>query len=194
MHGEFLGSACKAISLVDRASHAHLYHLHLCTGNRVFLRRPLAEQERASRRRGHWRISLRPGGIPGKLLRQQARVALSELRLDWGYRSWIQLHCSHSGAGEKCRSHLWPDAHCLGFRERLWTFVDRAYATKQRLVCQWPPCDCWHHGGVDDSANPGVAAQIDQGRRRSFESRRARREFQMTLPSDAGNPKNVRRA
>jgi MFS transporter, OFA family, oxalate/formate antiporter len=69
-------------------------------GSPAFLRRPLAEQERAARRRAHRRVSLRPGRLSGKLFRQQAVVALSEL---WSYRRnrlGIRLHRSGRGAGE----------------------------------------------------------------------------------------------
>ncbi len=87
-------------------------------GIACFLRRPLAEQERAARRRPDRRISLWARRLSGKLLRQQAVVALPELWSHWRNWSRIRLHCSHRCAGEVvsrsqgsyhryCRRWLW---------------------------------------------------------------------------------------
>jgi len=76
-------------------------------------------------------------------------------------------------------AHLWSYADGVGFRERLWAFADRAYATKQRFVYKRSPRDRRHHGGIDDFAHPCFAAQIHLGREHKFEARGPCNEFQM---------------
>src|ERR1700723_491081 len=96
----FQSSSRQAISLVYRGGDIHLHHLDLCLERRLFLWRPLAEQERASCRRSHGWLSLWTWSLPRELFGTQAMVALCQLRGHWGNRGWILLHRANSGASQ----------------------------------------------------------------------------------------------
>src|SRR5580698_66803 len=116
----FQDSTRETIPLVYRGSNFYFYSFYIRPGNRLLLRRPVAEQEGTTRRRAHGRIPLRPRRLSRELLSQQAVVALSEL---WSYRrswGWIRVYRSHCRIGEVVsRSKRADHGHCRGrFRRR----------------------------------------------------------------------------
>ncbi len=81
---------------------------------------------------------------------------------------------------EERRAHLRTDAHRMGFRECIRSIAHRTYAAKQRIVYKRSPCDCRHHGRIDGSANPGLAAQNCHCKGCEFKDRRFRGAFEVT--------------
>ena len=64
-------------------------------------------------------------------------------------------------------AHLWPHAHRLGLRQRIWAAADRTYAAEQRVVYERSPCDRRHHGRIHVSAHlvspPKSIKAVDTG-------------------------------